>query len=223
MKREKHLIIGITGNIGTGKSTVAAMLSELGADVVDADKIAHEVMRPSNEVYAQIVQAFGAKIVSEDGEISRPKLAAIVFSDPLALEQLEAIIHPAALATIQRRIADSQSYVVVVEAIKLIESGLVDHCDSIWVTMCPPDDQMYRLMKMRGLSHEDALQRVQAQMPQRTKLAKADVVIDTSGSLSWTREQAKGAWRQLVAQTDADQRDGLPAADLIIGGEEGER
>jgi len=199
VKSDRHIVIGITGNIGTGKSTVAAMLSELGADVIDADKVAHEVMKAGTEVHTQVMEAFGTGIVCDGGEINRSKLAAIVFSDPLALKQLEAIVHPATLAAIMRRIADSPSRVVVVEAIKLIESGMVDRCDSIWVTTCSPGDQIHRLMRMRGLSREDALQRVQAQTPQINKLAKADVVIETSGSLSWTREQVERAWRQLVS------------------------
>jgi len=199
-------IIGITGNIGTGKSTVAAMLGELGADVIDADKVAHETMQAGTAVHARIVDTFGTKVLRDDGDVDRSKLGAVVFANPSALAQLEAIVHPPTLAAIRRRIADSPSRIIVVEAIKLIESGMADSCDRIWVTTCPPEEQIRRLVRGRGMSYEAAAQRVHAQPPQDMKISRADVVIDTSGPMLQTRKQVEDAWDRLVFRDDSIRR-----------------
>jgi len=193
----RHLI-GLTGNIGTGKSTVAAMLAGLGAEVIDADRVAHEVMQAGTLAHRRIVEALGPEVLGPDGEIDRARLGAIVFADPAALMRLEAIVHPATLEAINRRVAAALADVVVVEAIKLIESGIADGCDSVWVTACRPDQQVHRIMDGRGLSQAQAEQRVQAQPPQEEKIARADVVIDTAGSLSRTRAQVRAAWERLT-------------------------
>jgi dephospho-CoA kinase len=192
-------LIGLTGNIGTGKSTVAAMLVELGAEAIDADRVAHEVMRAGTPAHRRVVEAFGPEILGPDGEIDRAKLGAIVFADPAALARLEAIVHPATLEAVGRRIASASAGVVVVEAIKLIESGMAGECDSVWVTTCRPGQQVRRMMGGRGLSRAEAEQRVRAQPPQEEKIARADVVIDTAGSLSWTRAQVRAAWERWIA------------------------
>jgi dephospho-CoA kinase len=197
MTGHRRLLIGITGNIGTGKSAVAGMLSELGAKVIDADEVAHEVMRSGTCVHARIVKAFGAEIVASDGEIDRRRLGAIVFADPALLARLESIVHPATIEAIGQRVAVTGAGVVVVEAIKLIESGLADACDSVWVTTCRPEQQVCRIVA-RGLDRADAEQRVRAQPPQDDKVARADVVIDNSGSLCETRKQVEAAWALLV-------------------------
>jgi Dephospho-CoA kinase (EC 2.7.1.24) len=130
-------IIGLTGNIATGKSTVARMLRDLGATVIDADRVAHEVMRAGTPVHRAVVETFGPQVLRPDGEIDRARLGAVVFSDPQALAQLEAIVHPAVLEEVARRIAAAPTPVVVVEAIKLIESGMAEAFDALWVTTCP--------------------------------------------------------------------------------------
>jgi dephospho-CoA kinase len=191
-------MVGLTGNIGTGKSTVARMLSELGAEVIDADKVAHEMMRAGTSVHAEIVEAFGREVLSPDGEIDRQRVGALVFADPIALARLEALTHPATIETIGRRIDVSSAPVVVVEAIKLIESGMADAYDSIWVVTCAREQQIRRVVAQRHLSRKEAEQRVRAQPPQAEKVARADVVIDNSGSLSRTREQVHAAWERLV-------------------------
>lgn len=196
--RSGPIIIGLTGNIGTGKSTVAKMLGELGAHVVDADKLAHQVMRSGTDVHRQIVGAFGRSILSQDGEIDRKRLGDIVFADPEALAQLEAIVHPATIELTDRRIRNAQADIVVVEAIKLIESGMADDCDSVWVTVCRPNQQVGRIVDQRGLSRAEAEQRVRAQPPQEEKITRADVVIDNGGSLSRTRAQVRAAWNRLT-------------------------
>lgn len=195
------VLIGLTGNIGTGKSTVARMLADLGAEVIDADQVTREVMWAGTPVHAAIVEAFGPAVLAVGGEIDRRRLGDIVFADPAALVRLEAIVHPATLAVIGRRVAASSVDVVVVEAIKLIEAGMADGCDSVWVTTCRPEQQIARIIDARGLSRAEAQRRVQAQPPQEAKVARADVVIDTSGMLARTREQVRQAWERLMALT----------------------
>lgn len=190
------ILIGLTGNIATGKSTVARMLAELGATVIDADRVAHEVMRAGTSVHQAVVTAFGPQILRPDGEIDRARLGALVFSDPQALARLEAIVHPAVGEEVARRIAAAPTSIVVVEAIKLIESGMARICDSLWVTTCSPAEQVRRLMADRGLSREEAERRVNAQPPQEEKIALADVVIRTDGTMEETRRQVERAWEQ---------------------------
>jgi len=198
MNEQRPLLIGLTGNIATGKSTVARMLAELGAEVIDADHVAHQVMRAGSAANARIVETFGPKVLGPDGEIDRTQLGAIVFADPESLARLERIVHPATLEAIGRRVAASSADVIVVEAIKLIEAGMADAYVSVWVTTCPPKQQIYRLVDGRGLSRAEAEERVRAQPPQEDKIARADVVVDTSGSISWTRVQVQAAWERLT-------------------------
>ncbi len=200
MSGSRPYLIGLTGNIGTGKSTVAGMLAELGAETIDADKVAHEAMQPGTSVHAQIVEAFGADadVVTPGGRIDRERLGAIVFSDSEALARLEAIVHPATLEMIDKRIEASSSDVIVIEAIKLFEAGMAETCDSVWVTTCSPEQQVQRIMAARDLSRAQAEQRVQAQPPQEEKIDRADVVIHNRGALSRTRAQVEAAWRRLV-------------------------
>ena len=201
MNSRRPLLIGLTGNIGTGKSTVAGMLAELGADVIDADKVAHEVMRAGTPAHTAIVETFGSQVLTPDGEVDRQRLGALVFANSEALAQLEAIVHPATIEIINQRINTTSADVVVVEAIKLIEAGIAAACDSIWVTTCRPEQQIARIMSARGLSRAEAEQRVAAQPSQQEKIARADVIIDNSDSLSQTREEVERAWEQLVGES----------------------
>jgi dephospho-CoA kinase len=189
--------IGLTGNIATGKSTVGEMLVALGADFIDADHVAHEVMAPGGAAYEPVIDAFGPEIRAGDGTIDRRKLGEQVFSDPVALRRLEALVHPPVIRAVERRIRASTAPVVVVEAIKLLESGMAETYDAIWVTTCSETTQVQRLMTSRGLSRDAALMRVRAQPPQAAKIAEADVVITTEGSLASTREQVTAAWRAI--------------------------
>lgn len=190
-------IIGLTGNIATGKSAVAAMLAELGATVIDADRVAHQVMRRGGAVFDQVVAAFGQEVIGADGEINREQLGRIVFSDPGALRCLEGVVHPAVGVEVGRRIAEANTAVVVVEAIKLIEAGMHRICQALWVTTCRPEQQTERLMRERSLSFEEAELRVTAQPPQAAKIGLADVVIDTSGDIAGTRRQVEVAWQAI--------------------------
>jgi dephospho-CoA kinase len=216
-------LIGLTGNIACGKSTVLSMLRELGAHVIDADQVTRELQQPGQPVYAQIVATFGEGIlVAPGGPIDRRKLGAIVFSDPAALRRLEQIVHPAvhdqilawldAIAQNEERETRNEeptgsnqrssllvprARVAVIDAIKLLEAGWKPICDAIWVVTCRPEQQIERLMATRGLSEEEARMRIAAQPPQAAKVAQADVVIDNSGSLEATRRQVEAAWSAL--------------------------
>jgi len=187
-------LIGLTGNIAAGKSVVARMLAELGADVIDADALVHDLQRKGTPTYDAIVAEFGPGILRADGEIDRRALGAVVFADPTRLRALEAILHPAVLLESQRRISEAAANVVVYEAIKLIEAGRHTLCDAIWVVTAPRDVQIARLMRDRGLSEAEARQRIDAQPPPEEKLRYATVVIDNGGSLEATRAQVERAY-----------------------------
>jgi len=187
-------VIGLTGNIGTGKSTVAGMLAQLGAQVIDADRIAHGFLLRDTPTWRTVVEEFGSDIVREDMSIDRAKLGHVAFADPRALARLEAILHPAVIQEVNRRICTSDAPVLVVEAIKLIETGMHLRCDAAWVVTCQAEVQVARLVAQRGMSEEEIRLRAEAQLPQSEMAALADVVIDNSGSLSQTRDQVVRAW-----------------------------
>ena len=217
----KPYLIGLTGNIACGKSSVLAMLAELGARVIDADRVTHDLQRPGEPVYAAIVAEFGPGVLTAPGgPIDRRALGAIVFADPAALRRLEQIVHPAVHARIEAwlkevedrgsRIEDREiesrssildprsSNVAVIDAIKLLESGWKPLCDAIWVVTCTPEQQIERLTATRGMSEAEARARLAAQPPQADKIAQADVVIDNSGTLEQTRRQVEAAWRTMM-------------------------
>jgi dephospho-CoA kinase len=202
----KHYLIGLTGNIGCGKSTVASMLAELGAEVIDADKLVHQLMEPGTSVWHSLVRRFGQGILRPDGTIDRARLGEIVFRDRAALADLEAITHPGARKLAEERIAQSKKPVVVLEAIKLIEAGWSRRVDSVWVVTCRREQQMERLKRSRGLSQAEAELRVDAQPPAADKLKHAHVVIDNSGSLEQTRRQVEAAWARIAGLPDSRQR-----------------
>lgn len=191
-------VIGLTGNIATGKSTVLEMLKALGAEIIDADALAHEVIAPHTPQWEAIVRAFGPKLLAPDGEIDRLALGEIVFQDPEALRRLEGIVHPGVDRQIRQAIAASERPVVVIEAIKLLEAGLIRQCDALWVVTASSEQQLERLMSKRGLSEAAARLRIEIQPSQEEKVALADVVIDNSGSLEETRRQVERHWRQIA-------------------------
>mgnify|MGYP005841767499 CR=1 FL=1 len=190
-------IIGLTGNIGAGKSVVLEMLARLGAGTIDADALAHKVMRKGTPVWEAIVRAFGPEVLAPDGELDRAALGKIVFSDPSSLRRLEKIVHPAVIAETEILIQNAPQEVIAIEAIKLIESGMHRRCDALWVVTCKEEKRLERLVKKRGLSEDEALSRIRAQPPQEEKAALADVVIDNSGSLEETFRQVKAAWEKI--------------------------
>jgi dephospho-CoA kinase len=193
-------LIGLTGNIATGKSTVAKMLQELGATVIDADALVHELQRKGTATFDAIVAAYGSGILDRSGEIDRKALGAIVFADPAQLKVLEGILHPAVLIESMRRINEAPTPVVVYEAIKLIEAGRVEMCNALWVVTARYEVQLERLKRDRGLSEAEARQRIDAQPPQSQKVQRATVVIDNSGTLQETRQQVEVAFRGIELQ-----------------------
>jgi dephospho-CoA kinase len=155
-------------------------------------------MEPGQPAYEQIVARFGAQIAPGGGPIDRLRLGQIVFNDPAALADLEAIVHPAVFQVIRRRVAEAGAPVVVIEAIKLLEAGLSRQlCDQVWVVTAPRAQQMQRLMASRKLSEAEAILRIDAQPPQAEKVNLADVVIENDGSLAEVRAQVEGAWQRL--------------------------
>jgi dephospho-CoA kinase len=197
--KKRPFLIGLTGNIATGKSEVTRMLAELGARVIDADRVAHEVMRPAGPAHGAVVEAFGEGILAADGSIDRAKLGAIVFRDPAALRRLEAAVHPAVIAEVELRIAQTGEPVVVVEAIKLIEAGMHRQYDALWVVTAPRSLQIARLVATRGLSEAEAALRVDAQPPQEEKAALADWTIVNDGDLRELRRKVEAGWAQIQA------------------------
>jgi dephospho-CoA kinase len=190
-------VIGLTGNIATGKSVVRRMLEHLGAYTIDADALSHRVISKGAPGYQPVLDTFGKWLLGPDGQINRTKLGHLVFADKDALKQLEEIIHPhvrQAIDILTRRASQS---VIVVEAIKLLESPLRSQCDMIWVTDAPQQVQVERLMRKRSLSQEEALQRVEMQSAQKEKLAAANVVITNNGSYDDLWKQVSEAWKQI--------------------------
>jgi len=179
-------VIGLTGNIGTGKSTVLKYMAAKGAYILNADKIAHETMLPGGPAYQSIIDTFNdtGDIVDADGQINRKALGAIVFADPAALAQLETIVHPAVFALTMQYIAKASANFVILEAIKLLDGGkVVDLCDEIWVVTASFAVQSKRLQETRGMDLESIQQRLDAQSPQSEKIKRADRVISNDGTI----------------------------------------
>lgn len=194
------IVIGLTGNIATGKSLVLRMLQELGATVIDADNLVHRLMDQGGAAYQAIVTEFGKFILDERGQIDRRRLGKIAFAVPEVLTRLEEITHPAVRQEITKRIQQAPTDVVAVEAIKLFESGLADHCQATWVVTATPEVQVKRLVERRKLTPEQAQQRLRAQSPSKEKEAKADLVIDNSADLARTWTLVKKYYTALLKE-----------------------
>ncbi|MGC4190848.1 MAG: dephospho-CoA kinase [Thermomicrobiales bacterium] len=192
-------MLGVTGNIASGKSAVVVILKEFGAIHFDADLVYRELVGPGQPLLQILADHFGEGIVAPDGSLDRKALGAIVFPDPAKLAELDALTHPAVIAEIDRRVDAVERGVVVVDAVKLIESGHADHCDAIWLVVASPDVQMTRLMKRNTIDELEARRRIEAQPPIRTKAERADRVIDNSGTLDETRRQVLAAWNDLLS------------------------
>lgn len=191
-------VLGVTGNIAVGKSTVVRKLGELGAHTIDADLVYRELVGPGQPLLAKLAERFGDGIVGEDGALDRHALGPIVFSDSQALRDLDRLTHPAVIAEIDRRVAAIPAGVVVIDAVKLIESGHADHCDEVWLVIAEPASQMTRLMNRNILSPEEARRRVAAQPPMEPKVQRADRVIDNSGPLEATIAQVEAGWTDIL-------------------------
>lgn len=195
-------IIGLTGNIATGKSVVRRMLEHLGAYTIDADALSHRAIAKDAPGYKPVVETFGKWILDADGQINRSKLGGLVFRDADALSSLENIVHPLVGQAIEILVQRASQRVVVVEAIKLIESELRDTCDSIWVTYAPEEVQVERLMRKRHFSRDEAVHRIHTQSAQSEKIERANVVIRNTGSYDELWKQVTTAWKQVSPTTD---------------------
>lgn len=203
-------VIGLTGNIATGKSTVCSILEQLGARVIDADQIAHAVLKRGTPAWRSVVEAFGYDILQYDGTVDRRKLGGVVFGNPAKLRTLERITHPAVgteLALLVRNALnapDAGEQVVVVEAVKLYEAGMHEYMDALWVVTAPPAEQKRRLMQERGMSESEAEARLRSQPALDEKVERADVVIDNGGSIEETRVQVMRAFAALDPSKGGD-------------------
>ena len=188
-------VVGLTGGIGSGKSTVSALLAQRGAVVVDADAITHDLQRPGTPIVAAMVERFGDGVLRADGSLDRQAVAGIVFADPAALADLNAIVHPAVGVEIaaQMQAAASADRVVVLDVPLLVESGRTDLAGLIVVDV-DPEVAVRRLVDQRGFTEADAHARMARQASRADRLARADVVIDNSGTLADLVRQVDGAW-----------------------------
>lgn len=208
--KSKKTIIGLTGNIATGKTVVRKMLGHLGAYTIDADALTHRIMAPDGPGYEPILDQFGKFILNPDDTINRGKLGNLVFSNPEALARLEAIIHPYVRRAVDYLIQNARQDVIVVEAIKLLESPLREKVDTIWVTTSTEYNQLARLAAKRGMDTETAQQRMDAQTAQKQKAAEADFVIQNNGTFEDTWKQVQAGWEQLFP--DVEESQPIPAA-----------
>lgn len=188
-------VVAVTGGIGSGKSTVAAMLAERGAVVIDADALTRRLQQPGQAVYQAIVARFGARVVGPDGGLDRPALARTVFADAAALADLEAIVHPAVAAEKRRQLdglADPDA--VVVYDVPLLTAGDRDGYQAVLVVDADPEEAVERLVEQRGMGADDARARLARQMTRADRRALADRVIDNSGTLDDLRREVDAAW-----------------------------
>ena len=197
------LIVGLTGGIVSGKSTVARMFKQLGADTIDADNIARIIVQPGKKAWKNIVHYFGKEILKDNQEINRKELARIVFADKEKLEKLNNITHPEIMAIIKNKIEEMRSKgcvnatISIIEVPLLFEAGMEYMMDRIIVVYLNREEQIKRLHIRNNLTQEEAINRIDSQMSLEKKLKKADYVIDNSASLSHTRIQVKQIWQEL--------------------------
>ena len=192
---------GLTGGIASGKSTIAAMFRELGAHIVDADKVGHELLLPSSPAHQEVVAAFGKEILDTAGQIDRRRLGTLVFADPARLQQLNRIVHPRIIERVEQLAVEHCSQnpeaVVIVDAALIYETGIAGLFAKVIVAWCRPEQQIERFVAKTCVSREEAGQRISSQMPTEEKRRRADFVIDCSGSLDETRRQVEFLYPRL--------------------------
>ena len=196
------LRVGLTGNIASGKSHATQVFAELGAHIIDADVIAHQLLTPGTPTYQRVVQAFGDQILNPDATINRRKLGEIVFQDEAKRQELNGMVHPEVRAQVLRRIAELEQSdpngVAIVDAALMVESGFYRTFDRVIVVHCPPSMQVSRIVSRDGLTVSQAQARMAAQMPTDEKIKYADYTIDTSDMFRHTREQIETIYRSLL-------------------------
>jgi dephospho-CoA kinase len=195
-------VIGLTGGIGSGKSTVSQCLAELGAVILDADKVGHEAFKPDTEAWRDVVATFGEQVVAPGGEIDRKKLGEIVFSQPEALSRLNQIMHPRMYDMMKTQIEEYRRQgadVVVLEAAVLIEANWTSLADEVWVTVAGEATVLERLKQQRGLAEEQILARIHSQLSAEERGKHAAVVINNDGGLGEMQAKVKELWDRLHA------------------------
>ncbi len=193
-------VIGLTGGIGSGKSTVSRFLQELGAVILDADKVGHEAYQPDTEAWREVVAAFGREILTPDGDIDRKKLGEIVFSNPESLARLNQIMHPRMFDMMKARLEEYHRQgvgVVVLEAAVLLEANWTPLVDQVWVTVASEPAVVERAKKRTGLPEEQIRARIHAQLSSEERARHADVIISNNGSLDELKAKVKELWKGL--------------------------
>jgi len=191
-------VIGLTGGIGSGKSTVSRFLAELGAVIIDADKVGHEAFKPDTELWGEVVAAFGRQILTANGDIDREKLGEIVFGNPESLARLNQIMHPGMYEIVKAQLEEYRRQgvaVVVLEAPLLIEAGWTSLVDEVWVTVASEATVLSRLQEQKGLSRQEALARIHSQLSSEERVRRADVVINTDCNLDELKARVGELWR----------------------------
>lgn len=199
-------VLGLTGNIGSGKTSVGEILREIGCPVIDADREAHRTYKAGSDTWQEVVDAFGPGIVAPNGEIDRQILGSRVFEDPEALARLNAIVHPATRARVERRLTEfrQDGYEwATIEATLLIESGWRDMVAQLWVVAAPVELVVARLEVSRKLSEADIRSRIAAQMPAQEKMALADEILYNDGNLDDLRRRVEQLWGNLASKPSA--------------------
>jgi dephospho-CoA kinase len=192
----RPFVIGVTGKIACGKSSVLAILREKGVETIDADQVYHALIQPSLPLWETLRSAFGEDISGEDGQIDRKALGAIVFSDPEALRLLDTLTHPAVIAEIERLIASSSAEVIAVDGVKLVESGMDRACDVVWRVTCDQATQVERLRRRNGLTDAEAERRIGAQ-PSPPNSTRPENSIANDGDFTELRRRIDVAWESL--------------------------
>jgi dephospho-CoA kinase len=194
--------VGVTGGIASGKSTVCEAFARLGAEVLDVDKIAREVVQPGQPGWEKLRQTFGPEFFNPDGFLNRARLRELIFADPERRRQLNEIVHPEVMREVRRRseemAATATGSILVVDVPLLLEVGAAGDFDQVVVVYAAEEVQVRRLMQRDGLSPDEARQALAAQMPLREKVVQADVVIDNSGSLDRTQREVEAVWKKLL-------------------------
>ena len=195
-------IIGLTGGIACGKSTVSRALRALGAAIIDADALAHELSQPNAPIFNAYVERFGREIVTADGTLDRAAIAARVFADPAVRAEVDAIAHPLIRKAAEERLRAARAQdktAAVLDVPLLFEAGWDALADEVWVVALPAEEQLARLLaRDKAMSEGEARARISAQMPLAEKCARADIVIDNSGTLGETRECIEQLWRERI-------------------------
>ena len=197
----RMIVIGLTGGIGTGKSEVARIFQELGAVVINADRIGHQAYTPHSEIWQEVVKAFGEEILQPSGEIDRKKLGSIVFADPEQLARLNQIMHPRMARMVARQVeelGEQGEDVVVVEAALLFEAGWDSLVGEVWSTESPEELVIERLQSRSGLSQEEAKKRIDSQMSAEERISRSQVVVDNSGDLAELERVVRNIWDRRV-------------------------